>query len=182
MTVLALAVILQMAKDPACSFPGMVPQFWPVVLRGESRFGGGFSPFALHDDTANRSYYPDTADEAEAKARRLLNQGHSVGLGLSQLTARGVAGFQRKFGLTIRQALDACTNMRSGAEFFVRGALSTYNAGRPTAAPGYAARVIAALSIPPDSPVPQPPDGQDQADASSRPASGIDGETFFNGD
>lgn len=146
MAVLPLALVMQMTATPACSFPGMVPQFWPHVLNVESRYGGGYSQFALHDDDANQSYYPDTQDAAEALARRLMAQGHSVGVGLSQLTARSEGQFFTKFHLTVRQALDdACTNLRAGARFFVERALSIYNSGSPTGAPRYAVSITDAI-------------------------------------
>jgi hypothetical protein len=149
MPVLTWAFLMHLATNPSCTFPGMVPPFWPAVVHQEARQGIGYNPFALHDDTADRSYYPDTADEAEMIARRLMATGHSVGVGLSQLTARNEAQFQYRFGLTIQQALDACTNMNVGAHWYVRGALQIYNSGRPNGAPLYAARVEARLNATP---------------------------------
>ncbi|MFL5252509.1 MAG: transglycosylase SLT domain-containing protein [Rhodopila sp.] len=141
MTALSWAMILQLASAPACSAPGMVPQFWPAVVRKES----SYNPYALHDDTASRSYYPDTAAAAESIARQLMAQGHSVGVGLSQLTAQSEPQFERKFGLTLHDALEPCANMRVGARFFVSAALSIYNSGHPTAALNYAASITGSI-------------------------------------
>lgn len=121
----------------ACTVSGMVPEFWPRVVKIESRY----DPNAIHDDTANISHYPDSAPEAEALVRRLLAEGHSVGVGLSQLTANSEAGFVHKFGLSIHDALQPCLNMRAGASFYVTSALSIYNSGSPTRGMDYAMKV-----------------------------------------
>ncbi len=140
MSALSWATVLHLSAMPACSVPGMVPEFWPSVVRVESHY----DPLALHDDTASRSYYPDTSAETEATARRLMAAGHSIGVGLSQLTAGSEARFFEKFGLSIRQALDPCTNMQAGARHFVNGALQRYNTGKTDSPAGqaYALRVI----------------------------------------
>jgi hypothetical protein len=120
----------------------MVPSFWPKVVLTESHY----DPLALHDDSVNkpvgRSYYPPTMDEAERIATGLMSQGHSVGVGLSQLTAKSPAEFLSRFGLTIREALEPCRNMRVGAKWYVTGALSTYNTGSPTRGVAYAQAVM----------------------------------------
>jgi type IV secretion system protein VirB1 len=141
MSALSLALIAQLAATPACTVPGMVPEFWPNVIKAESHY----DPNAIGDDTAARSYYPDTADTAEALALKLMAQGHSVGVGLSQLTARSPEEFSAKFGLTIREALEDCRNMQAGARFYVTGALSIYNTGHPTKGIGYAKRIMASV-------------------------------------
>ena len=141
MSALTWAVIAHLAAQPACSVPGMVPNFWPAVVQGES----SYDPLALHDDTASRAYYPDNLDMAEALATRLMTAGHSVGVGLSQLTASSSQEFENKFGLTIRDALDPCRNMQVGARFYVDRALRIYNTGSPTKGAAYAARVAEAL-------------------------------------
>jgi hypothetical protein len=58
------------------------------------------------------------------------------------LTARSEQQFRQKFGLTIREALDACSNMHAGARHYVAGALSVYQSGNPETgiANGYASR------------------------------------------
>src|SRR4051812_9455714 len=134
MSAVSLAMILQLAASSACSVPGMVPEFWPLVVKAESRR----DPLALHDDDTNTAYFPPTAEAADAIAIRLMSQGHSVGVGLSQLTARNQQHLHDKFGITVRQALDACTNMHIGARHFVIGALSMYNSGSPTSSAGTA--------------------------------------------
>lgn len=179
MSPLAVAVIATLTQNPDCSFPGMVPQFWPVVIKPES----SNDPHAIRDDSVKpaRSYYPPTTDAAVQIARLLMSMGHNVGVGLSQLTANSEVGFKKKFGIGIEDGFDACKNMRAGAEWFVRGALSTYNSGTPTGAPAYAQRVIADLQKQPVSPAPNPPVEQDEAEAMAQPT-GNNGEVFFNGE
>jgi type IV secretion system protein VirB1 len=138
MSALTLALVLQLAAKPDCSVPGMVPEFWPAVVKAESHY----DPLALHDDMESRSYYPDSVEKAEAIATQLMAQGHSVGVGLSQLTAKSPTAFFNRFGLTIRDALDPCRNMQTGARFYVRGALSVYNSGTTTKGVGYAGRIM----------------------------------------
>lgn len=141
MPTLTWAFIVHLATQPACTVPGMVPEFWPAVVVGES----SYDPLALHDDTASRAYYPDSAEASEALATRLMSAGHSVGVGLSQLTASSPQEFLSKFGLTIRDALDPCKNMHVAAGFYVDRALRIYNTGSPTRGAPYAARVTASL-------------------------------------
>lgn len=154
LTASALAALI--AANPTCTVPGMVPDFWLAVVKVESHY----DPNAIRDDTANMSFYPTNTDSAVELTTLLMRQGHSVGVGLSQLTATSEQQFQAKFGLTVRQALDPCVNMRAGALFYVSGALSTYNGGSPTASPGYARSVQAAVEAQqpaPNAPVSPPP-------------------------
>ncbi|WP_368040677.1 MULTISPECIES: transglycosylase SLT domain-containing protein [Roseicella] len=128
-----------------------------AVARQES----GFHPLAIRDEQTDRSYFPETLEAAETLATSLTAQGHLLGVGLMQLTPPS------RFGLSIREALDACKNMRAGAELLatnyrraIRAALSTYNSGHPTRAEAYARSVEAhAARMPPiadPSPAPTP--------------------------
>ena len=64
-----------------------------------------------------------------------MAKGHSVGVGLAQLTAKSEAEFRDKFGLSVGDALlIPCANMRAGAKLFVSGSLSIYNSARRHAA------------------------------------------------
>ena len=141
--VLSLAVILQLAATPACTAPGMPPANVAAVARQES----GFHPYAIRDETADRSHYPATREAAEALAARLTVQGHLLGVGLMQLTPPA------NFGLSIAEAFDPCKNMKAGAELLAANynlewqalmrALSRYNSGSPTRSEAYAKRVAA---------------------------------------
>ncbi len=144
MSALTWAVIMNLAANPACSWPGMVPEFWPAVVRGE----GGHDPLALHDDDTNRAYHPSSPDEAVWITSSLMAQGHSVGVGLSQLTARSPSAFLAKFKITLRQAMEPCTNMQVGASHYVIGSLSVYNSGHPTRSIPYARRIMDTIGQP----------------------------------
>lgn len=185
MTVLSWAAIMALAAQPTCTYPGMVQEFWPAVVHQEARHGDGYSPYAVHDDTADQSFYPDTPDFAARMAVALMGIGHSVGVGLSQLTARSVTEFQTKFGMSVQDAMDPCANMRAGALHYVDRALRIYNSGSPDRSASYAASVRARIDattgkeIPiPAAPSPRQPDAVDLTD---RPAT-ISGEAFFDGE
>jgi hypothetical protein len=155
MSIQALAVIMQLTTQPQCSYPGMVPEFWPHVVRAES----SYDPLALHDDTANQEYHPATVEDATALTHSLMRRGHSVGVGLSMLTATSEQMFLDKFGLTIEAAFHACANMRAGARHYVRGALSIYNTGdrNKGIANGYVHKVLDQQppTVPPRSTLPE---------------------------
>lgn len=146
MSALFLAAALQLASLPDCTVPGMPPENLVAVARQES----GLRPYAIRDERTDRSYYPNTLEEAEALATRLTAQGHLLGVGLMQLTPPA------NFGLSIREALDPCRNMKAGAQLLadnyrraMREALSRYNSGHPTRSENYARRVEAlAANIP----------------------------------
>jgi type IV secretion system protein VirB1 len=152
--IFSLAVIMQMAGTPACTAAGVPPADVAAIARTES----GFHPYAIRDETTNRSLFPETADAAEAIARDLTSKGHLLGVGLMQLTPPS------NFGLSIREALDPCRNMKAGTDFFA--SLSRYNSGSPTRSQGYAMRVVAesrrlqrAAAASPRSHEPQPKPG-----------------------
>ena len=89
-----------------------------------------------------RSYYLGSADAATALAEKLIANGHTVSLGLSQVNDRNLAGMN----LTVRQMFDPCANLGAGGkimtDFYKRAsrkfgpgikalnaALSAYNSG-----------------------------------------------------
>lgn len=101
----------------------------------------------MHDDDTGAELHPATAADAERIARGRWAGGHSVGVGLTQLTARSEEQFEDKFGLTLAQALShACANLRAGTRHMLRAAASIYNSGSPTGAPKYAASLEAILA------------------------------------
>lgn len=106
-----------------------------------------------------RSFFPSTIDEAEDIATRLIRKRHIVAIGISQVSSENLA----RFGLSVRQVLDPCTNLKTGstilAEFYLRAvragdrqdaailsAVSAYNSGSFTAgfSNGYVRKVLAA--------------------------------------
>nr|WP_241025673.1 lytic transglycosylase domain-containing protein [Burkholderia sp. Tr-20390] len=109
-----------------------------------------------------RSYFPTTADDAEQIATRLIASNHIVAIGLSQVSSENL----KRFGLTVRQVLDPCTNLRTGStiltEFYLRArktiadpnrailaAISAYNTGNFTSgfSNGYVKSVVDAKGV-----------------------------------
>jgi len=58
-----------------------------------------------------RSIYPGTREEAASIARRLISDGHLVGIGLTQVSSQHLP----RLGISIEQLLDPCTNVSAGA-------------------------------------------------------------------
>lgn len=59
-----------------------------------------------------RSFYPATADEAEATVNDLVAKGHIVAIGLTQVNVKNLPAL----GYTVRQVLEPCTNIAAGAK------------------------------------------------------------------
>ncbi|WP_434716402.1 lytic transglycosylase domain-containing protein [Paraburkholderia sp. A3RO-2L] len=75
------------------------------------------------------SYFPGSLDEAAQLARNLIANGHTVSLGLAQVNDRNLD----RYGLTVEQVLDPCTNLATGAKIltsFYRKAAKQYGAGQ----------------------------------------------------
>lgn len=110
-----------------------------------------------------RSIYPGSAAEASEIARKLIDDGHLVGIGLTQINSQNLNGL----GVTINQLLDPCMNLAVGARLLrslyqkalrsgryptpdraVGAALSAYNTGSFSDgfANGYVSRVLANMS------------------------------------
>jgi type IV secretion system protein VirB1 len=166
MTALAFAAAIALAQS--CTVPDVPAENVLAVARQES----GLMPWALHDDDARQGFRPTSAEQAISLAKRLMAQGHSVGVGLMQLTARSEAAFRTKFGVTVEDALnDPCQNIHAGAALLAANyhaaasasrkaalaALQTYNSGSPTGAPDYAAAVVRIAARMPSLAPAQPP-------------------------
>jgi type IV secretion system protein VirB1 len=89
-----------------------------------------------------RSYFFATQSDAVAKSKELLNKGHTVSVGLTQINDQNFVAL----GLDIDRAFDVCLNMAGGAKILtdyyiravrlfgdtpaaLRAALSGYNSG-----------------------------------------------------
>ena len=115
----------------------------PVTLEAVIRVESGGNPIALN---VNRLEGPQprlaTATEAAETARRYIERGYSVDIGLTQINSANLA----RLGLTVEQALDPCTNVAGGARILtadyaeaarsrgdgqpaLQAALSAYNTG-----------------------------------------------------
>jgi type IV secretion system protein VirB1 len=106
-------------------------------------------PFALGDNTARRSYFFGTLEEATTKARELLSMGHRIDAGLMQITDRNWSAY----GLTVETVFTPRANICAGARILgeafgiERRAHCRYNTGRAACANGYPERVDAAARI-----------------------------------
>jgi type IV secretion system protein VirB1 len=152
MTLHALALAALM---PHCA-PTVAPSTMTAIVQVES----GGNPLAIGDNTARRSYYPHDRAGAERLARRLLNAGHLLDLGIAQIDSMNFAGF----GVTTHAIFDPCINLSIGAKILsddyvfaarryrdaqvaLRHAIGMYNTGRLNAGARYIARVVAAAEI-----------------------------------
>jgi type IV secretion system protein VirB1 len=104
-------------------------------------------PFALGDNTARRSYFFGTREQATTKARELLSMGHRIDAGLMQITDRNWSAY----GLTVETVFTPRANICAGARILgeafeiERRAHCRYNTGRAACTNGYPARVDAAV-------------------------------------
>lgn len=126
------------------------------IVRAES----GFDRFAIGVNGANqRSYHPDSKEDAARIARDLIAQGHSIDMGLGQINSKNL----RWLNLTVDTVFESCRNL-TAAEGVLRDgydrardqgsepqtalqqALSAYNTGTFTRgfSNGYVARVMGA--------------------------------------
>jgi type IV secretion system protein VirB1 len=136
--------------------PAVAPSTMAAIVQVES----GGDPFAIGDNTVRRSYYPRDRATAERLARRLLDAGHLLDLGIAQIDSMNFAGF----GVTAHTIFDPCTNLSVGARILsgdyafasrrygdgqvaLRHAIGMYNTGRLNAGARYIARVVAAAEI-----------------------------------
>ena len=113
MTPLTAAMLAQIAATPGCAAsapPWIAPEQWAGQLLAIVQVESHGDPYAVRDDTADASYYPATLADAERIATNLIAQGHRIGVGLMQLSPPS------RFGLSVREALDPCRNMRAGSE------------------------------------------------------------------
>src|SRR3954464_10236429 len=172
---LALAIVFQLATINALQ---VAPETVLTFAQAES----GMNPLAIHDNDSRRSYAPNSISDAVPLAERLLSFGHSIDLGLLQISHRNLV----RTGLTIETAFDPAESVRAGGLILVdayqrcdgapdrlRCMASIYNTGHPVRGirNGYAARVWTAAdqivpaikqapSPPPAAPTPPNPCGQ----------------------
>jgi type IV secretion system protein VirB1 len=148
--VLALAALIR-----HCA-PAVAPSTMAAIVQVES----GGNPLAIDDNTTRRSYYPHDRATAERLARRLLDAGHLLDLGIAQIDSMNFAGV----GVNAHTIFDPCTNLSVGARILsgdyaiaarrygdgqvaLRHAIGMYNTGRLNAGARYIARVVAAAKI-----------------------------------
>lgn len=136
--------------------PAVAPSTMAAIVQVES----GGNPLAIGDNTTRRSYYPHDRATAERLARRLLDAGHLLDLGIAQIDSMNFAGF----GVDVHTLFDPCANLSIGARILTDGyrfaarrygdgqlalrhAIGMYNTGRLNGGASYIARVLAAAEI-----------------------------------
>jgi type IV secretion system protein VirB1 len=172
------AAIMVLASQCA---PSVAPQTVAAVVRTESHG----RQFAIGVNGVARQPAPQSnAADAAATARRYINAGYSVDLGLGQINSRNL----RAVGQSLETIFDPCTNLaalsqilsanyksvRSGRhpQEALRVALSMYNTGSTSRgfANGYVGRVVGNAGFVPNSiPVAASVSMPEQADAGPDP-------------
>jgi type IV secretion system protein VirB1 len=149
---MTLHVLALVALIRHCA-PAIAPSTMAAIVRVES----GGDPLAIGDNTTRRSYYPRDRATAERLARRLLDAGHLLDVGIAQIDSMNFAGF----GVTAHTIFDPCVNLSIGARILsgdyafaarryrdaqvaLRHAIGMYNTGRLNGGASYIARVLAA--------------------------------------
>lgn len=127
--------------------PAVAPQTALAIIKIES----DGRPFAIDDDTAHRSYFPQDRQAAVRMASRLLAQGHTLDVGLMQVDSI----YFRSDAASLERIFDPCVNVSTGSSILVRAyrwsaqvygpgkvalyhAFEAYNSGKLDAAPSYA--------------------------------------------
>ncbi|WP_425596170.1 lytic transglycosylase domain-containing protein [Roseobacter litoralis] len=134
--------------------PSVAPKIMEKLVRAES----GFNQFAIGVNGAtHRSYNPASKEEAARIARDLIDQGHSIDMGLGQISSENLDWLE----LTVESVFDSCTNLKASERVLRDGydrarkqgsdpqtalhqALSAYNTGTFTRgfSNGYVERVM----------------------------------------
>ncbi|MHB8140134.1 MAG: lytic transglycosylase domain-containing protein [Vulcanimicrobiaceae bacterium] len=73
-------------------------------------------PWSINDDTARRSYAPETYAAAVRLAQQLIREGHTIDVGLAQVDSGNFGTYH----LTIAAAFDPCTNVSVGGMILQR--------------------------------------------------------------
>ena len=145
------------------------PSVPAATLEAVAKTESALDPWVLHDNTTNHTAVPVSLPAALGRAKRWIDRGDSVDLGLMQIDSANLA----RLGLSIANALDACSSIQAGAHILqedyrvaLRDTLSRYNTGDPARGiiNGYVARVEARVAdiaasrlLPSAEPSPPPP-------------------------
>jgi len=131
------------------------PDIAPVTIAAIVQQESGGNPLLLHDNTTKIILRPRSVAEATRLAQALIDQGHSVDIGLAQINNKNLSSM----GLKIKDVLDPCTNLRAAQSVLksaweqsghdLRGTLAAYNTGKTTTPIGvhYSAQVFAAAGV-----------------------------------
>jgi type IV secretion system protein VirB1 len=116
----------------------------------------GGHPYAIHDNTANQSYWPANLTLAEQLASVLIRAGHNLDLGLMQIN---YDAWFKSTRVRLNAAFDPCINVSFGTTILsaayaresastlnpdvaLKRALSVYNSGDRYRSAAYANRVV----------------------------------------
>ena len=138
--------------------PFVAPSTMAAIVQVES----GGRALVILDNATGRDYNPQTVPQGVATIDRLLAEGHrQLDVGIAQVDTENFA----TYGLTPATALNACTNIRVGANILEAAyrqsaaaygpgqvalfhAFEAYNSGRLIGDPRYADKILAAAGIP----------------------------------
>jgi type IV secretion system protein VirB1 len=135
------------------------PRVGVVTIGAVVAYESAARPYAIGDNTERRSYFPASRTRAEAIARELLDAGHDIDVGYTQVNSSNFG----PFGLSVHDAFEPCTNIAVGSAILRRAyagaarrygpgqvallhALSAYNTGGYWAGLAYAHGVYAAAA------------------------------------
>ena len=131
------------------------PQVSVITMAAIIKQESGGNPLALHDNTTGKSYRPASLAGAAKLAADLIQQGHSVDIGLAQINSRNLSGLN----LDVAQVIGPCANIHAAQTILLRGwkqsggdlrgALSAYNTGNTGSGVGaqYAAQVFSRAGV-----------------------------------
>ena len=150
--------MIPVAQLVAQCAPFVAPSTMSAIVQVES----GGRALVILDNATGRDYNPQTVQQGVATIDRLLAEGHrQLDVGIAQVDTENFA----TYGLTPATALNACTNIRVGANILEAAyrqsaaaygpgqvalfhAFEAYNSGRLIGDPRYADKILAAAGIP----------------------------------
>jgi len=91
--------------------PAVDPSTLAAIVQTESHG----QPYAIHDNRTGQSHWPKTKQAAVTLAQGLSAQGHSLDVGLGQIST---GNFER-LGLDFEGAFDPCTNLAASATILI---------------------------------------------------------------
>lgn len=134
---------------------GVAPSTMAAIIKVES----AGNPYAIGDNTTKSRVMPTpkNAEQAIAVATELIQKGHNLDLGLSQINSANLKAYK----VSVKDIFDPCTNITVGssilANFYTRSvakygvgekslfhALSAYNTGSFYKGPNYVAKILKA--------------------------------------
>ena len=149
-SLMLLAGLLSLCE--ACG-PGVHPATTQAIIEVES----SGNHLAIHDNISRSSYKPATKAQAIRIASTLIDQGHSVDIGLMQINSHHI----RRKDLDLAGLFEPCYNIGTGtrilADFYhcerkknphepddivLLKALSSYNTGTPYTGKAYVSKIL----------------------------------------